>query len=177
VIKAARAHLRGEKTMFAQVHKFRSAAFRGLIPTRAEARSTTHTTDGLVRVKSAYSVDETIDRIKKAIAAKGIPFFGAVDQARLAARAGVKLRPSTLLVFGSPSLGAQFLSANPYAGLDWPIRLLVLQDTAGTVWVAYTDFGWTVRRRGITDRPEQSALASGLIDSIASTVRATSWSS
>ena len=43
--------------------------------------------------------------------------------------------------------------------------------------VTLSAFGWTVRRRGITDRPEQSALASGLIDSIASTVRATSWSS
>ena len=128
--------------MFAQVHKFRSAAFRGLIPTRAEARSATHTTDGLVRVKSAYSVDETIDRIKKAIAAKGIPFFGAVDQARLAARAGVKLRPSTLLVFGSPSLGAQFLSANPYAGLDWPIRLLSCRTRRGrSGWPTRTSAG------------------------------------
>ena len=62
--------------MFAQVHKFRSAVFRGLIPTRAPARTATHPTDGLVRVKSAYPVDETIDRIKKAIAAKEIPFFG-----------------------------------------------------------------------------------------------------
>ncbi len=163
--------------MFPQVHKFRSAVFRGLIPTRAPARTATHPADGLVRVKSAYPVDETIDRIKRAIAAKGILFFGAVDQARLAANAGVKLRPSTLLVFGNPSLGAQVLSANPYAGLDWPIRLLVLQDAAGTVWVAYTDFGWTARRRRITDRHEQSALASGVVDSIASTVRARSWAS
>ena len=150
--------------MFAQVHKFRSAAFRGLIPTRAEARSATHTTDGLVRVKSAYSVDDAL-------------YFFAIDQQQLGASANLPIRKSTLVLFGNPPLGVQFIQANPYAGLDWPIRLLVLQDTAGTVWVAYTDFGWTVRRRGITDRPEQSALASGLIDSIASTVRAKSWSS
>jgi uncharacterized protein (DUF302 family) len=163
--------------MFAQVLKFRSAVYRGPAPVQTLPRAATHPTDGLVRVKSAYPVDETIDRIKRAIAAKGIQFFGAIDQARLAAHAGVKLRPSTLLVFGNPSLGAQFLSANPYAGLDWPIRLLVTQDAAGTVWVAYTDFGWIARRRGITDRHEQSVLASGVVDSIASTVRAASWSS
>ena len=160
--------------MFAQVHKFRSAAFRGLIPTRAEARSATHTTDGLVRVKSAYSVDETIDRIKKAIAAKGIPFFGAVDQARLAARAGVKLRPSTLLVFGSPSLGAQFLSANPYAGLDWPIRLLVLQDAAARgpaeVRVGHPDRPRRVLQDQQPDRPIEPGVRIG-----AQELRAEGW--
>jgi uncharacterized protein (DUF302 family) len=136
-----------------------------------------HESDGLVRVKSAYPMRQTVDRLKKAIAAKGLPFFGSIDQAGLAADAGVKLRPSTLLVFGHPSLGAQFLSSNPYAGLDWPIRLLVLEDAAGRVWVAYTDFGCIARRRGISDRPEQFALASALVDSIAATVRATSWAS
>jgi len=157
--------------MLAQVLRFKPTAFRGPIASRASTQGRPRDADGLVRVRSAYPLEQTIDRLKKAIAAKGIPFFGALDQARLAAGSGVKLHPSTLLVFGAPSLGAQFLNSNPYAGLDWPIRLLVLQDSTGAVWVAYTDFRWIARRRGIANLPEQTALATAVVDSIASTVR------
>jgi uncharacterized protein (DUF302 family) len=160
--------------MFTRITHFTSAACLGLalITSQAAAQTTTPGADGLIKVKSAYSVDETITRIKQDIAAKGIKFFMAVDQAQLAADVGIKLRPSTLLVFGNPPLGAQFLTSNPYSGLDWPVRLLVLQDEAGTVWTAYTDFAWIARRHGITDRQQQFATASGVVDSITSSVRA-----
>ena len=128
--------------------------------------------DGLVRVRSAYSMDETIRRIRADIADKGILFFQAVDQSALAAKAGISLHPSTLLEFGNPPLGAQFLTANPSAGLDWPVRLLVSQDESGTVWATWTDFGWIARRHGITNRQEQFAKATSVVESIASTVRA-----
>ena len=75
--------------------------------------------DGIVRVKSIYPFAETIERLKKDIAAKGIRFFSEIDQAKLAVDAGIKLDPSTLLVFGNPPLGTQFIAANPDAGLDW----------------------------------------------------------
>jgi uncharacterized protein (DUF302 family) len=126
---------------------------------------------GLIKVRSAYSMDETISRIRKDIADKGIMFFSAVDQQQLAAKAGIALRPSTLLTFGNPPLGAQFLTSNPYSGLDWPVRLLVLQDEAGAVWATYTDFDWIARRHGITDRGQQFATASGVVESITSTIR------
>ena len=128
--------------------------------------------DGLIQVRSAYSVDETIARIKKDIADKGILFFSAVDQSKLAADAGITLPPSTLLTFGNPPLGAQFLTSNPNSGLDWPVRLLVRQDPSGAVWAVYTDFGWIAQRHHIGDRKEQFAKASSVVESITSTVRA-----
>ena len=128
--------------------------------------------DGLIQVRSAYSVDETIARIRKDIADKGILFFQAVDQSKLAADAGIKLAPSTLLTFGNPPLGAQFLTSNPNSGLDWPVRLLVRQDADGAVWAVYTDFGWIAQRHGIGDRKEQFAKASSVVESITSTIRA-----
>ena len=128
--------------------------------------------DGIVKVKSAYSVDESVKRIKADIAAKGIVFFMAVDQAQLAADAGMKLRPSTLLVFGNPALGTQFITSKAESGLDWPVRLLVYQDEAGNVWATYTDFAWIARRHGITDREAQFAMASKVVASITSTVAA-----
>ncbi len=128
--------------------------------------------DGIVRVKSAYDMDETISRLKKDIEGKGIMFFDAIDQAKLAAGAGITLNPSTLLVFGNPPLGIQFLTANPNAGLDWPVRLLVTKDAGGQVWAVYTDFGWIARRHGITDRDPQFKMASEVIGSITSSVAA-----
>jgi uncharacterized protein (DUF302 family) len=128
--------------------------------------------DGVVRVKSAYGFAETIERLKKDIAGKGIMFFSEIDQSKLAAGAGIKLNPSTLLVFGNPPLGTQFMTSNPNAGLDWPVRLLVIQDNAGAVWTVYTDFAWIAARHGIVNRGDQFKMASMVIASITSSVKA-----
>ena len=148
-----------------------ASALSVIVAAPASAQNAAPSADGLIKVRSAYSMDETIDRIKKDVAAKGIMFFQAVDQSKLAAAAGITLRPSTLLEFGNPPLGAQFLTANPYSGLDWPVRVLVLQDEAGQVWAAYTDFAWIARRHGITNRQQQFAMASSVVESITSTIR------
>ncbi len=128
--------------------------------------------DGVILVKSAYSMAETIRRLKDDVAAKKIMFFLEVDQAKLAADAGIALRPSTLLIFGNPPLGTQFMTSNPVSGLDWPVRLLVFQDQNGAVWAAYTDFGWIARRHGINDRDAQFQMASTVIASITASVQA-----
>jgi uncharacterized protein (DUF302 family) len=127
---------------------------------------------GVVRVKSVYGFSETVDRLKADIRAKKIMIFNEIDQSKLAAGAGIKLRPSTLLVFGNPPLGTQFMTSNPESGLDWPVRLLVIQDEAGAVWTVYTDFSWIAERHGIRDRKDQFAMASGVVASITSSVKA-----
>src|SRR3954447_23909180 len=128
--------------------------------------------DGIVRVRSAVAMSEAIARIKQDIAANGIKFFDEIDQAKLAADAGIKLRPSILLVFGNPPLGTQFITANANAGLDWPVRLLVYENEKGEVWTAYTDFDWIARRHGIENRKDQFKMASSVITSITSSVKA-----
>jgi len=128
------------------------------------------TDNGVRRVKSAYSMDESIARIKADIAAKGILFFNEVDQSALAAKAGITLRRSTLLEFGNPPLGTQFITANADAGLDWPVRLLLTQDDSGTVWAVYTDFNWIARRHAISTRNEQFAMANKVVGSITSAI-------
>ena len=126
--------------------------------------------DGIVRVKSAVPMAEAISRIKADIAAKGIKFFDEIDQSKLAADAGIKLRPSTLLVFGNPPLGTQFVTSNPNAGLDWPVRLLLTQDDKGEVWAVWTDFAWIARRHNIRDRDAQFNMATMVVKSITSTI-------
>ena len=155
-------------TRFAAAAAISLLAFMVSLPLTARAAED----DGIVKFKSAYDMPETIKRMKKDIADKGIMFFAAIDQSKLAADAGVKLHPSTLLEFGNPPLGTQFMTSNPNSGLDWPVRLLVYQNEKGEVWTAYTDFGWIARRHAITDRVEQFGKATGVVASITSAVRA-----
>ena len=126
--------------------------------------------NGIVRVKSAVPMAEAIIRIKADLAAKGIKFFDEIDQSKLAADAGIKLRPSTLLVFGNPPLGTQFITSNPNAGLDWPVRLLLTQDNNGEVWAVWTDFAWIARRHNIRDRDAQFNMATMVVKSITSSI-------
>lgn len=142
-----------------------SAILLGALPSSRPALATTDG-DGVVKVESVYDFNETIKRLEADIAKKGIKFFLAVDQSQLGADAGVKLKPSTLLIFGNPPLGIQFLTSNPDSGLDWPVRLLVRQDGDGRVWAVYTDFGWIAKRHGIMDRNDQFKMASEVIASI-----------
>jgi uncharacterized protein (DUF302 family) len=137
----------------------------------AQPAAAAETAQGVVRVQSAYGFDDTVARIKADIAGKGIRFFTEIDQAALAKGAEIDLRPSKLLIFGNPPLGAQFLTSNPYAGLDWPVRILVTEDSYGKVWVAYTDFGYIADRYEIRDRTAQIKMASEVAGSIAQSVQ------
>jgi uncharacterized protein (DUF302 family) len=111
--------------------------------------------------------DETLKRLKADIEAKQIRFFSETDQSELGKGAGIPLRRSVLIEFGNPPLGVQFLTATPYAGLDWPVRMLVFADADGGVWIAYTDFAFIARRHRIRDRDTQLKTAAGVAASIA----------
>lgn len=125
---------------------------------------------GVLRVKSHYGLPETIARLKDDIASNKIVFFSEVDQAALASGTGLRLKPSVLLTFGNPPLGLQFLTASPYAALDWPVRMVVFQDDDGSVWVAYTDFSYIARRHRLTNRAAALKMAAEVAASIARSV-------
>ncbi|ASY66778.1 putative inner membrane or exported protein (plasmid) [Sinorhizobium sojae CCBAU 05684] len=127
--------------------------------------------DGIVTVKSRYTVSETVNRIKRSVQEKGITLFGIIDQARLGNDAGNKVRPSRLMLFGNPALGTTFITANPLAGLDWPVRVLVYQAQDGSVYAAYTDFGWIAKRHRIQNRGREFAMATQVIEAVTDGVR------
>jgi uncharacterized protein (DUF302 family) len=126
---------------------------------------------GVIKQRSDYAFDDTITRIKADIAGKGIRFFDEIDQTQLGANAKLAINRSTLLLFGNPPLGVQFLQANPVAGLDWPVRMLVTQDDDGTVWVSWTDFHFVADRYRLQDRDAQIKMATEVAASIASASR------
>ncbi len=144
------------------------AAALGLaVPAAAQPVAAPAAESGVVRVRSAVGFEDTVARLKADLAAKGIRFFDEIDQSGLAAQAGIAIRPSRLLIFGNPPLGTQFLSAQPYAGLDWPVRMLVVEDADGQVWVAWTDFEAIRRRHGVQGRDAQFRMASQVAASVA----------
>lgn len=149
------------------------AAQPGVLTTPARASPPPMTTSearDVLRIQSKYGVDETVARIKADIAAKGIRFFDDIDQADLGRGADIAIRPSRLLLFGNPPLGVQFLSANPFAGLDWPVRMLVFEEADGSVTVAWTDFASIGPRYALVDRGAQLKMAGEVAASIAGSV-------
>ena len=127
---------------------------------------------GIIRRPSAYSVDETVAKIKADVAAKGIKWFSETDQSELGKPVNITLSRSVLVQFGNPPLGLQFLTASPYAGLDWPVRMLVFQDADGHVWMAWTDFQWIAKRHHIENRAAQFKMAGEVAASIAHSAEA-----
>ena len=125
----------------------------------------------MIKQRSDYDFDQTVARLKGDIAAKGIRFFDEIDQSQLGADAKLPIGRSTLLLFGNPPLGVQFLQSNPAAGLDWPVRMLVTQDRDGQVWISWTDFNFVANRYQIQDRDSQIKMASEVAASIASAAR------
>jgi uncharacterized protein (DUF302 family) len=148
----------------------RSFAFFPCASTSAAEKASTISDGDVVKIQSAFPLGETLARLKEDIAGKKLMFFSEINQSQLAAEAGLKLNPSTLLVFGNPALGSQFMTSNPEAGIDWPVRLLVFQDPSNAVWLVYTDFAYIARRHHIKDRDEAFDKASTVIASIAASV-------
>ena len=126
---------------------------------------------GVIKQRSDYTFDQTIARLKSDIGAKGIRFFDEIDHMQLGKAANLPIRRSTLLLFGNPPLGVQFLQSNPLAGLDWPVRMLVTEDKDGTVWISWTDFNFVASRYQLQDRDPQIAMAGEVAASIASAAR------
>ena len=138
-----------------------SVAQAQVVPVRAA------TAADVLTLSSANGFDDTVAKLTTDVAAKGIRHFATIDQAALARGANLPLRRSTLVLFGNPPLGVQFLQSNPLSGLDWPVRMLVTEDAEGKVQVAWTDFDAIARRYTIADRAAQFAMASEVAASIA----------
>ncbi len=92
---------------------------------------------GLVQVSSPHSVDETVKLLQSILAQKGLQVFGFVDHSGEAEKVGLKMRPTKLVIFGSPKAGTPLMVAAPTLAIDLPLKVLVWQDENGKVWVSY----------------------------------------
>jgi len=111
--------------------------------------------NGIATRRSRYSFDETIGRLQTQIASKGATLFALIDHAAEAARVGLTMPQTTLLIFGSPKAGTPLMLAAPSLAIDLPLKLLVWEESAGAVWMAYNTADYLAERHGLP--PEQSA--------------------
>ncbi len=93
--------------------------------------------NGIVSKPSTHSVDETVEKLKGILQAKGVMLFALVDHSGEAAKVGLKMPPTRLLIFGSPKAGTPLMLASPSIAIDLPLKILVSEDTSGKVWVSY----------------------------------------
>ena len=92
---------------------------------------------GLVDRASNHSVEQTVDRLKSILQAKGVTLFALIDHSGEAEKVGMTMRPTKLLVFGAPKAGTPLMLAAPSIAIDLPLKLLVWEDTQGRVWISY----------------------------------------
>ena len=95
--------------------------------------------DDLLMAKSAHPVMETLDRVEAAAKAAGFFIVARVDHSGAAEGAGLKLRPTALLIFGKPQGGTPLMVCDQRAGIDLPLKALAWQDEAGQVWLGMVD--------------------------------------
>ena len=126
-------------------------------------------TDGLITIKSSHGPEETMERLKAAVIAKGMMVFAHIDHAAAAIDVDMKLRPTDLLIFGSPKGGTPVMQTVQTIGIDLPLKALVWQDEAGITWLSYNDPTWLAARHSAdgSTRTAVHAMAVAL-DAIAS---------
>jgi uncharacterized protein (DUF302 family) len=104
---------------------------------------------GLIDIPSNHSADQTVERLKGILQTKGITLFALVDHSGEAAKAGMKMRPTKLLVFGNPKGGTPVMLAAPSSAIDLPLKILVWQDAQGKVWITYNSPSYLQERHNI----------------------------
>jgi uncharacterized protein (DUF302 family) len=119
---------------------------------------------GLVTIQSHVSVSETIDRIVAGATTRGLIVFARIDHADGAAKAGMQLRPTELLIFGHPRGGTPLMQDRQTAGIDLPIKALAWEDAEGKVWLTYNDARWLMERHGLGSQSVDAvdAITAGL---------------
>ncbi len=99
--------------------------------------------NGIAKIPSNHTVDETVERLKLILQTKGVTLFALVDDSGEAEKVGLKMLPAKLLIFGSPKAGTPLMVAAPSIALDLPLKILVSEDDQGKVWVSYNRSGFT----------------------------------
>jgi uncharacterized protein (DUF302 family) len=115
--------------------------------------------DGLVSLKSAFPVKETVERLARQIESKGLTVFCRIDHAANAVSAGLELRPTVLLIFGNAKGGTPLMAAVQTSGIDLPLKALAWEDANGQTWLSYNDPVWLAQRHGIEAAGAASADA------------------
>jgi len=104
---------------------------------------------GVVDIPSHHSVEDTLQKLQASLQAKGVKVFALVDHSGEAAKAGMTMRPTKLLIFGNPQAGTPLMLAAPRSAIDLPLKLLIWEDAQGKVWISYNSLQYLGERHGL----------------------------
>jgi uncharacterized protein (DUF302 family) len=107
--------------------------------------------NGMVHLSSSYPVPETLKRLESILQTRGLTVFARIDHSGEAEKVGMKMRPTQLIVFGSPQGGTPLMLASPTLAIDLPLKALVWEDAGGKVWVSYNTAEYLKQRHNIPD--------------------------
>lgn len=105
--------------------------------------------NGIVNKPARHSVDETVEKLKGILRAKGITLFVLVDHSGEAEKVGMKMKPTKLLIFGNPKAGTPLMLAAPSIAIDLPLKILIWEDNQDQVWISYNTPEFLQKRHGL----------------------------
>jgi uncharacterized protein (DUF302 family) len=118
---------------------------------------------GLIQVGSHYSVDDTVRRLEAAFTEKGLQVFAVIDHSGEAEKVGLTMRPTKVVIFGSPKGGTPLMVAAPSLAIDLPLKALVAEDAAGKVSVTYNDPEYLRDRHGVPGELIKNLAGAGVV--------------
>jgi uncharacterized protein (DUF302 family) len=116
---------------------------------------------GLVRIASRYSVEETVQRLQSTFTAKGLQMFALIDHSGEAAKVGLTMRPTKVLIFGGPKGGTPLMVASPSLAIDLPMKALVAEDESGKVWLTYNSPDYLKERHSVPEDLIKNLVGAG----------------
>jgi len=123
--------------------------------------------DSVITQESKYGFQDTQARLEAVLKEKGMTVFAKIDHADGAQKAGLKMQPATVTIFGNPKGGTPFMVASPESAIDFPLKALVWENDAGKVFMSYTALASIVERHKIKGQDELSKKLDGLLTAIA----------
>jgi uncharacterized protein (DUF302 family) len=123
--------------------------------------------NGIVNKPSKHSVDDTLGKLQNILEAKGIAVFALIDHSGEAAKVGMKMRPTKLLIFGNPKGGTPLMLAAPSIAIDLPLKILIWQDDQERVWVSYNTPEYLAERHGLSPHLAQNI---GFVETLAANI-------
>jgi uncharacterized protein (DUF302 family) len=106
---------------------------------------------GIIAIPSQHSVDDTVERLQQILREKGVTLFALVDHSGEAKKAGMKMPPTRLVIFGSPKAGTPLMLHSPSVAIDLPLKVLVAEDEQGKVWISYNSPKYLKERHNLPE--------------------------
>ena len=123
--------------------------------------------NGIVSLRSQHTMEQTVERLKGVLQAKGVTLFALVDHSGEAQKAGMTMRPTKLLIFGNPVGGTPVMVAAPSSAIDLPLKILVWEDGEGTAWLSWNSPEYLQQRHGIPEALVKNIGVAGALAKVA----------